>query len=83
MRPTGSSTARIAFIAISLAAALVGCSKKPNIILITLDTFRADEACIEKFGPAYADYMQRVPRVNFVAGMVRLWRRRGSRSPAS
>ena len=54
-----------------------------GMALIYLDMFRMDEACLEKFGQAYADYMQRVPRVNFVAGFVRLWRRRGSRSPAS
>jgi protein-S-isoprenylcysteine O-methyltransferase Ste14 len=54
-----------------------------GMALIYLDTFRADEACIEKFGQAYADYMQRVPKVNFFAGIVRLLRRRGSRSPAS
>jgi protein-S-isoprenylcysteine O-methyltransferase Ste14 len=53
-----------------------------GMALIYLDAFRTDEACLEKFGPPYADYMQRVPRVNFVAGIVRLWRRRGSRSPA-
>ena len=52
-----------------------------GMALIYADTFRADEGCIEKFGQAYADYMQRVPSVNFVAGMVRLLRRRGSGSP--
>ena len=47
-----------------------------GMALIYLDMFRMDEACLEKFGQAYADYMQRVPRVNFVAGIVRLLRRR-------
>ena len=42
------------------------------IALVYLDTFRADSDCIEKFGEAYAGYMQRVPRVNFVAGLLRL-----------
>jgi protein-S-isoprenylcysteine O-methyltransferase Ste14 len=43
-----------------------------GIVLIYLDTFNADVACIEKFGEAYVQYMQRVPRVNFVAGLLRL-----------
>jgi protein-S-isoprenylcysteine O-methyltransferase Ste14 len=41
-------------------------------ILIYLDTFNADQACIEKFGEEYVRYMQRVPRVNFVTGSLRL-----------
>jgi protein-S-isoprenylcysteine O-methyltransferase Ste14 len=40
--------------------------------LFYLDTFKLDRSCIEKFGDAYGDYMQRVPRVNFLAGIVRL-----------
>ena len=43
-----------------------------GMALIYIDTFNADRACIEKFGAAYGDYMQRVPRVNFVAGIIRL-----------
>jgi protein-S-isoprenylcysteine O-methyltransferase Ste14 len=49
-----------------IALAIVG------MVLIYLDTFRADQACIEKFGQPYMRYMQRVPRVNFVAGILRL-----------
>jgi protein-S-isoprenylcysteine O-methyltransferase Ste14 len=44
------------------------------MVLIYVDTFPADEACIEKFGEAYVRYMQRVPSVNFVAGLFRLLR---------
>ena len=51
-----------------------------GMALIYVDTFKADEACIEKFGEAYVHYMQRVPRVNFVAGIVRLLRRKGLQS---
>jgi protein-S-isoprenylcysteine O-methyltransferase Ste14 len=36
------------------------------------DTFKADQYCIEKFGDPYRQYMHRVPRVNFVLGLVRL-----------
>ena len=43
-----------------------------SMILIYIDTFKADEACIEKFGQEYARYIQRVPRVNFLAGLLRL-----------
>jgi protein-S-isoprenylcysteine O-methyltransferase Ste14 len=42
-----------------------------GMALIYADTFNADAACIEKFGEEYVRYMQRVPRVNFVAGL--LW----------
>jgi protein-S-isoprenylcysteine O-methyltransferase Ste14 len=31
---------------------------------------------IEKFGDAYRDYMKRVPRMNFLTGIVRMLRRR-------
>jgi protein-S-isoprenylcysteine O-methyltransferase Ste14 len=63
---------------LSLALALIGqhwllvALAAVGMALIYLDTFRADAACIEKFGEEYARYMQRVPRVNFVAGLLRL-----------
>ena len=43
-----------------------------GLVLIYIDTFNADENCIDKFGEEYVRYMQRVPRVNFVAGLMRL-----------
>jgi protein-S-isoprenylcysteine O-methyltransferase Ste14 len=43
-----------------------------GMVLIYMDTFNADAACTEKFGEEYVRYMQRVPRVNFVAGLLRL-----------
>lgn len=51
-----------------------------GMALIYVDTFRADETCIVKFGEAYVRYMRRVPRVNFVAG---LWRLVADRRPES
>lgn len=39
--------------------------------LVYADTFKADQYCIKKFGDAYKDYMERVPRVNFLAGIFR------------
>jgi protein-S-isoprenylcysteine O-methyltransferase Ste14 len=35
------------------------------------DTFKADQYCIIKFGDYYKRYMERVPRVNFMAGIIR------------
>ena len=65
-------------ILLSLAPALIGqhwlllILAAVGMILIYVDTFRADQACIAKFGQEYVRYMQRVPRVNFVAGLLRL-----------
>ena len=44
----------------------------PAMVLVYLDLLNADQRCIEKFGDAYRRYMQRVPRVNFLAGILRL-----------
>lgn len=35
-------------------------------------TWQEERTLIEQFGPAYEDYQQRVPRVNFVLGILRL-----------
>lgn len=48
----------------------------PTMVLVYLDLLTADQSCIEKFGDAYRRYRERVPRVNFLAGIVRLARRR-------
>ena len=47
-----------------------------SMVLAYVDSFNADQSCIEKFGDVYERYMERVPRVNFVAGIIRLVRRR-------
>jgi protein-S-isoprenylcysteine O-methyltransferase Ste14 len=73
-------------ILLNLALALIGqhwlllILAPVGMVLIYLDTFRADDACIEKFGPEYVRYMQRVPRVNFLAGIIRLLARTGPES---
>jgi protein-S-isoprenylcysteine O-methyltransferase Ste14 len=41
-------------------------------VLGYLDALKADEGLIVKFGDVYKDYMRRVPRMNFLAGLVRL-----------
>jgi len=65
-------------ILLSLALALIGQHWLLLVLavvamgLLYLDTFKADEACIEKFGQQYVRYMQRVPSVNFLVGILRL-----------
>jgi len=46
-----------------------------SMVLVYADTFKTDQYCIEKFGDDYKRYVQRVPRVNFLAGVARLLRR--------
>lgn len=41
-----------------------------------LDTFKEEQRCIEKFGDEYKRYTEKVPRVNFVLGIVRALQRR-------
>jgi protein-S-isoprenylcysteine O-methyltransferase Ste14 len=48
----------------------------PAMILVYLDLIKADQRCVEKFGDAYRFYMESVPRVNFVLGVIRLIARR-------
>jgi protein-S-isoprenylcysteine O-methyltransferase Ste14 len=43
-----------------------------SMVLVYVDTFQADQHCIEKFGDAYRQYMERVPRINFLAGIFRI-----------
>jgi protein-S-isoprenylcysteine O-methyltransferase Ste14 len=41
-----------------------------------IDMIKADQDLIEKFGDDYKRYMQRVPRMNFLLGLVRLLQRK-------
>jgi protein-S-isoprenylcysteine O-methyltransferase Ste14 len=41
------------------------------IAITAMDTITEEQRCIEKFGDAYRQYMQRVPRLNFVLGIIR------------
>jgi protein-S-isoprenylcysteine O-methyltransferase Ste14 len=47
-----------------------------SIVLVYLDALKADQYAIEKFGDDYKRYMERVPRINFLAGIMRLLQRR-------
>jgi protein-S-isoprenylcysteine O-methyltransferase Ste14 len=43
-----------------------------SMLLAYIDTFKADQILIEKFGDPYKHYMAKVPRINFVAGIIRI-----------
>jgi protein-S-isoprenylcysteine O-methyltransferase Ste14 len=43
----------------------------PVIPLIYIDLLRADKRLIGKFGDDYKQYMQKVPRTNFLVGIIR------------
>jgi protein-S-isoprenylcysteine O-methyltransferase Ste14 len=40
------------------------------MVLFYIDTAQADQRLIEKFGDDYKHYMEKVPRLNFVAGIL-------------
>ena len=44
------------------------------------DVVREEQMAIEKFGDDYRHYMQEVPRMNFVVGLIRLLKRRKERT---
>lgn len=48
-----------------------------SMVLFYTDTQAADQEGIEKFGEAYRDYMQRVPQLNFLLGILRVIQKRG------
>ena len=47
----------------------------PVIPLTYIDLIKADKDAIEKFGDDYKQYMQKVPRANFLLGIIRLIKR--------
>lgn len=53
-----------------------------SMLLAYVDTYKADQVLINKFGEAYKVYIASVPRVNFIAGMVR-WLARKFPPPAT
>jgi protein-S-isoprenylcysteine O-methyltransferase Ste14 len=48
----------------------------PIIPLTYIDLIRADKRLINKFGDDYKNYMQKVPRANFIIGIIRHLRRK-------
>lgn len=49
-----------------------------SMVLVYADTFKEDQRCLEKFGEEYQRYMERVPRVNPLVGVIRWVLRRNS-----
>jgi protein-S-isoprenylcysteine O-methyltransferase Ste14 len=47
------------------------------IVITYVNTFDEEASNIVKFGDEYRQYMQRVPRLNFLIGIVRIIRQRG------
>ena len=47
------------------------------MVLNYLIALKADQELIEKFGDDYKRYMQKVPRMNFLVGLIRLLSRKG------
>ncbi len=54
----------------------------PIIPLTYVDLIKADKAAIQKFGDDYKAYMKKVPRANFLLGLLRLSRSRRKQSEA-
>ena len=61
---------------IGFAAVVIIILGIPIIPLTYIDCIRADKDAIEKFGDDYKAYMQKVPRANFLLGIIRLLQRR-------
>jgi protein-S-isoprenylcysteine O-methyltransferase Ste14 len=53
----------------------------PIFPLTYIDLIRADKDAIKKFGDDYKRYMERVPRMNFLIGILQSLRRRRKQSP--
>ena len=49
----------------------------PIIPLTYIDLIKADKEGIKKFGENYKNYMQRVPRANFISGIIKIILNRG------
>jgi protein-S-isoprenylcysteine O-methyltransferase Ste14 len=43
----------------------------PIIPLTYIDLFKEDKACVERFGEDYKAYIKKVPRANFLLGIIR------------
>jgi protein-S-isoprenylcysteine O-methyltransferase Ste14 len=51
----------------------------PIIPLTYFDLIRADKSCLERFGYDYKAYMKKVPRANFLLGIIRRFRKSDNR----
>jgi protein-S-isoprenylcysteine O-methyltransferase Ste14 len=55
---------------------LFGVLGAAGVVVVYLGCREEDKYLVDKFGKDYKDYMQRVPRMNFPLGIVRLMRSR-------
>ncbi len=46
-----------------------------SAVIYYLNTYDEEKGCIKKFGEEYKQYMEKVPRMNFVLGIIRAIRR--------
>ena len=46
------------------------------IVLLYIDIYLTDRGEVKKFGKEYEKYMEEVPRVNFILGIIRLFKKR-------
>lgn len=44
----------------------------PFITIFYIATLDEDKSCLKKFGFSYKEYMKKVPRINFILGLIRL-----------
>ncbi len=47
-----------------------------SMVFAYLDMYKEEQRCIEKFGDEYRQYMEKVPRINFLLGLIRVIKRR-------
>ena len=47
----------------------------PGAVILYWSTREEEKRLVERFGSEYRAYMQRVPRINLILGIIRLWRR--------
>ena len=47
----------------------------PGALILYWSTGEEEKRLVKRFGSDYQDYMQRVPRMNLVSGIIRLYRR--------
>lgn len=53
---------------------LVAASGLISAVILVINTYDEEKESIQKFGEAYVEYMKRVPRLNFILGIIRLIR---------
>lgn len=52
----------------------------PGVLVLYFSTISEEKRLTERFGDEYMDYMERVPRMNIVLGIIRRWRKKKVKS---